>query len=127
MFFKVSALISSFSCRHSLRNLRDELFHGGGLYHKETSPLISSANHWFLYDRDLRLERINGFNVVVKSFFERLFLNSKVNFFDVIRLGRSEESVFFNLITKKKFTLKFQKSCFCVISLKKVIFHFFPT
>ena len=57
---------------------------------------------WFLYDRDLRLERVKGFNVVVKSFFERIFLNSKVNFFGVIRLGRSEESVFFNLITKKK-------------------------
>ena len=33
------------------------LFHDGGLYNIETSPLICSAD-WFLYDTDLRHERV---------------------------------------------------------------------
>ena len=40
-----------------------ELFHGGGSYHIETSPLICRANQltidWFLFDKNLRHERIN--------------------------------------------------------------------
>ena len=35
-----------------------ELFHGGGPYHIETSPLQSKSVDWFLYDRDFRYERV---------------------------------------------------------------------
>ena len=45
----------SFSCRGEFRKFR-YLFHDGGPYHLETSPLIYSD--WFLYDRDFRHERV---------------------------------------------------------------------
>ena len=40
-----------------------QLFHDGGPYQIETSPLICRANErtgWFLYDRDLRHERVRS-------------------------------------------------------------------
>ena len=38
--------------------------HYGGPYHIETSPLICRAMDWFLYDRDLRPERVKYFDQV---------------------------------------------------------------
>ena len=32
----------------------------GGPYHIETSSLICRANQWFLYDKGLRHETVNG-------------------------------------------------------------------
>ena len=38
------------------------LFHDGGAYYTETSPLICCKSmDWFLYDRDIRHERVNAF------------------------------------------------------------------
>ena len=48
------------------------LFHDGGRYHIETSPLIlfRKSVDWFLYDNGLRHERVNGylgsFNIPLK-------------------------------------------------------------
>ena len=46
------------------------LFHNGGPYHTETSPLIYSANQWtgFLYDRDLRHERVKRKAQLISKF-----------------------------------------------------------
>ena len=47
-----------------------KLFHDGSPYHIETSPLIwsidllSKSIDWFLYDRDLRHERVSYFHQV---------------------------------------------------------------
>ena len=38
-----------------------QLFHNEAPYHIETSPLTCYANRLFLYDRDLRHERVNSF------------------------------------------------------------------
>ena len=42
--------------------MSDLNIHDGGPYHIETSPLISEGKSvdWFLYDRDLRHERVKG-------------------------------------------------------------------
>ena len=37
----------------------NKLFHDGGRYHVETSPLLCKSMDWFLYDNGLRPERVN--------------------------------------------------------------------
>ena len=59
------------------------LFHNGCLYHIETSPLICSGFYWFLYDRELRHERVNPLQINV------LFLPSSLK-----TENRSEDQYF---------------------------------
>ena len=40
--------------------MQNELFHDGGPYHIETSPLICSANQWTGF-YDIRHERVKSF------------------------------------------------------------------
>ena len=40
--------------------MQNELFHDGGPYHIETSPLICSANQWTGFS-DIRHERVKSF------------------------------------------------------------------
>ena len=57
------------------------IFHGGGRYHIETSPLRSKSLDWFLYDNDLRHESVKSYYnlknlnkvLILFKFLEQLF------------------------------------------------------
>ena len=51
-------------CLHA--EFKEQLFHDGSLYHIETSPLIWSID-WFLYDRNIRHERVKRSNIVINK------------------------------------------------------------